>query len=333
MNETTKNNALFDTAHQNVPAVGISKCILGHSVRNDGGHKLDRFIRDTLGQFVTFIPVCPEVEMGLPIPREPIRLEQHADALPPRLIAPKSGTDWTRQMVDYCQKRLDELAHQNLCGYIVQKKSPSCGMQRVKIFLPHQNTPVHLGTGLFTAALLREFPFLPVEENGRLNDPGLRDNFIARIFAYQRIRQLFVPGWTIGDLVKFHSREKYLLLAHDEKSYRELGQLVAHANDMSQAELEKSYPAIFFGGMKKTATRNKHTNVLQHIAGYFKNTTDTAESAEIQNTIAQYYSGLVPLVVPITLLRHHVRKQRQSYLQEQTYLNPHPAELMLRNHA
>ena len=319
-----------DAAYLRRPKVGISKCMLGEKVRYDGGHKADRFVRDTLGEYIDFVPVCPELEMGLSIPREPIRLERHNDAI--LLVAPGSGTDHTTQMVNYTEQRLKTLQAENLSGYIVQKKSPSCGMERVKVYSPDNPMPDHNGTGLFTAALMRAFPELPIEENGRLNDPVLRDNFIERIFAYQRIGQFFESDWRVGDLVAFHSDEKYLLLAHDETIYRELGRLVAHASQMPTQEIARAYPAMFMNGMKKIATAAKHTNVLQHIAGYFKKSLDSNDRAEIQEIISRYHAGQVPLIVPITLLQHHIRKQNQTYLINQTYLNPHPQELMLRNH-
>lgn len=313
--------------------IGISACVLGEEVRYNGGHKLDRFIRDTLGAYVRFVPVCPEVEIGLGIPRETLRLVRgDGEEGSVRLVAPKSGTDHTKSMESYARKRTRQLARENLCGYILQKGSPSCGMERVRIYTKPGVAPARNGRGLYARELMAQFPNLPVEEDGRLNDAGLRENFVERIFAYRRFRTLFGGRWKMGDLVAFHSREKLLLLAHDRPAYQELGRLVAAAKGRDREQVAGEYETLFMTGLRKMATRRKQTNVLQHIAGHFKKLIDSHDRKELQEVIGSYHAGYVPLVVPLTLLKHHVRRHDIEYLAQQTYLDPHPTELMLRNH-
>lgn len=278
------------------------------------------------------LPVCQQI--GLDIPRESMRLvrEETNTQTTVRLIAPKSETDHTTTMEIYAKKKTKQLANENLCGYILQKGSPSCGMERVRIYSKPGVAPARNGRGLFAQALLTQFPNLPVEEDGRLNDAGLRENFIERIFAYRRFRSLFGSRWTMGDLVAFHTREKLLLLAHDRPTYQALGRLVAAAKGRNRHEVASEYEALFMSGLRKMATRSKQTNVLEHISGHFKKHNDAGDRQELREVIANYRAGLFPLVVPIALLRHHVRRHGIEYLAEQTYLDPHPQELMLRNH-
>lgn len=314
--------------------IGVSACILGDEVRYNGGHKLDRFIRDTLGNFVEFVKVCPEFELGLGVPRETLRLVRPGrGGSQLRMIAPGSGTEHTEAMLAWARKRVAELAALDLCGYIVQKGSPSCGMERVKVYPQAAGgTASRDGRGLFTQVLMEMQPHLPVEEDGRLNDPMLRDSFIVRVFAYRRLRDLFADAWSIGDLVAFHAREKMLLLAHDRPTYGELGRLVASSRKVPRAELPERYSGLFLHALTRRATRRKHTNVLQHMAGHFKKLLPDADRLELGEVIASYHQGLVPLVVPITLFNHHIRRHRVEYLAQQSYLSPHPRELMLRNH-
>ena len=309
--------------------IGISACILGQEVRYNGGHKLNQFIRDTLGTFVEFVPVCPEVDIGLGVPRETIRLVTQSAAI--ALVAPKSGADHTRKMRAYARQKATELSKLDLCGFIVQKGSPSCGMQRVKVYPKIDGgTPRRDGTGLFTQTLMERLPLLPVEEDGRLNDPLLRENFIERLFAYRRLRDMFRGRWTIGRLVTFHSNEKLLLMAHS--SYRPLGQLVADAKQVPRAELKRQYQELFLVALSRKTTVTKHVNVLQHIAGYFRGLLDEDARREVHGLIESYRNRLVPLIVPITLMKHHICALQIDYLATQSYLNPHPQELMLRNH-
>ncbi len=308
--------------------IGISSCLLGCKVRYDGGHKKDDFLVGTFGKWVKWVPVCPEVEVGMSTPRESIRLERANDAV--RLVAPKSGTDWTAAMRTYSERRVGELAKAELCGYVLKKDSPSCGMERVKVY--GEGMPTKSGRGAFAEVLLAGFPDLPVEEEGRLCDPRLRDNFVERVFAYHRVKRLFAGRWTVGALVAFHTAHKLQLLAHSPQVYSELGRLVAAAKGVDRGELARTYTAAFMRGLKVIATARRNTNVLHHIVGYFKNLIDGDARAELLGVVEDYRLGLVPLVVPMTLLRHHVRAHGVAYLAGQTYLEPHPKELMLRNH-
>jgi len=309
--------------------IGISSCLLGQEVRFDGGHKRDRFLTDTFGQFVEWVPVCPEVEAGFGTPREAMRLVGEDGRL--KLITVKTGVDLTDRMERYSRRRAEELARDQLCGYVLKKDSPSCGMERVKVYGGH-NVPVRAGQGLFAAALRARHPFLPVEEEGRLSDPRIRDNFVERVFAYRRLRTLFSGRWTIGSLVRFHTAHKLTLMAHSVTAYQTLGRLVASAKSQPKGDVETRYTEGFMSALAIVATPRRHTNVLQHMAGYFKKVLDAAARAELRATIEDYRLGLVPLIVPVTLLRHYVRQHDVSYLAGQVYLDPHPKELMLRNH-
>lgn len=314
--------------------VGISSCLLGEPVRFDGGHKRDSFLTDTFGTFVQWVPVCPEVEAGFGTPRESMRLVSRASPSGPaviRLVTNSSGVDLTPHLERFAADRVAELADAHLSGYVLKKDSPSCGLTRVKVY-GASGPPARSGRGLFAARLLEQLPDLPVEDEGRLNDAGLRENFVERVFAYQRLQAVLGTRWRAGDLVAFHTAHKLVLMAHSPVAYRELGRLVARVTTLSAAEMRRSYQSAFMSALTVLATRRKHTNVLQHMAGYFKKTVDADSRAELLETITRYHQGLVPLVVPITLLRHHIRRTGADYLASQIYLEPHPAELMLRNH-
>lgn len=310
--------------------IGISACLLGQKVRWDGGHKHDPFLTHTLGQLVTFVPVCPEVEAGFGTPRETLRLVDAAGGT--RMVETKSALDHTDTMRRYAERRARDLAAENLCGYVLKKDSPSCGVFRVKRYDVHGNSKKD-GRGLFAEALIAALPLLPVEEEGRLHDPVLRENFFERVFAYRRLRRLFESSWRAGDLVAFHTREKLLLMAHSPSAYAALGRLVAGAKGRPRAELAAEYQERFLGALAVHATKGRHVNVLQHMAGYFSELLSADERGELEALFAEYRAGRVPLVVPVTLVRHHVRRHAVGYLQGQTYLDPHPKELMLRNHA
>jgi uncharacterized protein YbgA (DUF1722 family)/uncharacterized protein YbbK (DUF523 family) len=309
--------------------IGISLCLLGEKVRFDGGHKHDRFLTDTVGPFVRFIPVCPEVDIGMGTPREPIHLVASEGGV--QLVAPKSGEDYTVRMTRYARKKIADLAALSLDGYILKKDSPSCGMERVRVY-GTGGMASRSGTGLFAAELIAALPRLPVEEEGRLNDPQLRENFFERVFAHRRLRIFFDGRWNVGDLVRFHAAEKLLLLAHDRPALASLGRLVAGAKGHPKAALAEEYQSAFMQGLRKLATVRKHTNVLQHAAGYFKNRLGTSEKQELIGAIEDYHRGLIPLIAPLILIRHYVRLHDVAHLAGQTYLEPHPKELMLRNH-
>jgi uncharacterized protein YbgA (DUF1722 family)/uncharacterized protein YbbK (DUF523 family) len=311
------------------PRIGISSCLLGQKVRFDGGHKRDTFLVETFGQFVDWVPVCPEVEVGLGTPRDTLRLVRRADAV--RMVNNRTGEDISGPMRAWAAKRVEWLAQQDLSGYILKKDSPSCGMERVKVY-DANGMSAKAGRGLFADALISRLPDLPVEEEGRLTDPRLRDNFVERVFAYGRLKTFFSGRWTVGGLVAFHTAHKLALLAHSPSAYAALGRLAAAAKTTARAELQAQYREGFMAGLSVVATTRKHTNVLMHILGYLRKTLDEESRREMGLAIEDYRIGLVPLIVPITLVRHHVRRTGERYLAGQIYLDPHPKELMLRNH-
>ena len=309
--------------------IGISSCLLGETVRFDGGHKRDAFLSDRFGPFVEWVPVCPEVECGLGTPRESMRLVRGEHGV--RLLTVKTAVDLTDQLEQFSRRRVAELDSEDLSGYVLKKDSPSCGLERVKVYDAHQ-VPAKSGRGLFAARLVERFPALPVEEEGRLSDFRLRENFIERVFAYWRLRGLFGGRWSLGALVRFHTAHKLILMAHSPEGYRRLGRLVASARGVPGKEFERRYTELFMAALSVIATPRRHTNVLQHMVGYFKNQLDRESKAELLAAIEDYRRELVPLIVPITLVRHHVRVHDVAYLAGQLYLEPHPKELMLRNH-
>jgi uncharacterized protein YbgA (DUF1722 family)/uncharacterized protein YbbK (DUF523 family) len=310
--------------------VGISSCLLGESVRFDGGHKRDAFLTGAFGRFVEWVPVCPEVECGLGTPRESMRLVRLADGI--RLLTVKTGVDRTDQLLRYADERVAELATQDLCGFVLKKDSPSCGVERVKIYAGRGTVPTKSGRGLFAATLADRCPDLPIEEEGRMCDPQLRDNFVERVFAYGRLRALFGARWNRGALVRFHTAHKLTLMAHSPAAYQELGRLVAQGASLGKHDLKRQYSHLFMVALSIVATRGRHANALQHMVGYFRDRLDPESRAELRGAIDDYRRELVPLVVPITLIRHHVRVHNLAYLAGQVYLDPHPKELMLRNH-
>jgi uncharacterized protein YbgA (DUF1722 family)/uncharacterized protein YbbK (DUF523 family) len=308
--------------------MGISRCLLGENVRYDGGHQHDRYLTDTLGAYFEYTPVCPEVEYGLPIPREALRLVGKPDSA--RLVTIKTGVDHTDGMLRWANGRLKDLEKENLCGFVFKSKSPSSGMQAVKVYGP-SGMPVHKGVGIFAGAFMRRFPILPVEEDGRLHDPLLRENFIERVFVYKRWQELAKKGKSIKDLIEFHTDHKLLVLSHSTKHYGILGKLVAAAKNYT-GDLYGDYIKILMEGLRLVATAKKHTNVLHHIMGYFKKSLSSDEKQELLEVIDNFHKQLVPLIVPVTLLIHYFRKYGEPYLARQHYLHPHPMELMLRNH-
>jgi uncharacterized protein YbgA (DUF1722 family)/uncharacterized protein YbbK (DUF523 family) len=276
---------------------------------------------------VEWVPVCPEVECGFGTPREAMRLVRAAGQA--RLITVRSGVDLTDRMETYARRRVRELGTEDLSGYVLKKDSPSCGLERVKVYDAHQ-VPARSGRGLFAERLVQSFPNLPVEEEGRLSDPRLRENFVERVFAYSRLRSLFRGAWKTASLVAFHTAHKLILMAHSPESYRQSGRLVADPRSMPRKELERRYSEMFMAALSVIATTRRHTNVLQHMVGYFKDRIDPASRAELLEAIEDYRRGLVPLFVPVTLVRHHVRVHQVAYLAGQLYLEPHPKELVLR---
>jgi len=298
---------------------------LGNAVRYDGNHKLDTYIRDTLGSVFEFVPVCPEMAIGLGVPRPPIRLvgDPHA----PRAVGvDDSSLDVTTRLATYGRRMAHELDGIN--GYILKSRSPSCGMERVKVY--GHGAP-RKGRGIYAAAFMAQRPLVPVEEDGRLGDPVLRENFVERVFAYHRWQQLCVDGLTPGRLVAFHTAHKLTLLAHGAEHYRTLGRYVARIDRRNLREYAEAYVQQFMAALQRRATVKRHANVLHHIAGYLKKKLDREDKAELAALIEDYRLGRLPLIVPITLLKHHFRRHPDPYIEGQTYLNPHPKELMLRN--
>jgi uncharacterized protein YbgA (DUF1722 family)/uncharacterized protein YbbK (DUF523 family) len=307
--------------------LGISQCLLGDKVRYDGGHKLDRFLTDILGQWVDYVPVCPEVECGLPVPRESMRLE--GDPESPRLVTTRTKMDKTAQMMQWAKRRVAELEKENLLGFIFKSGSPSSGMERVKVY-DRNGMPSKKGSGMFARAFMEHFPLLPVEEEGRLNDPALRENFIERIFTLARWREILSARKNRGGLIEFHTGHKMMILSHSTSYYRDMGRMVAQSKEIPIKELFARYEESLLKALKLMATTKKNTNVLMHMMGYFKRNLSADEKDELLQIIDFYRNGLVPLVVPLTLINHYVRKYDQPYLRQQFYLNPHPAELQLR---
>ena len=309
--------------------LGISSCLLGEQVRYDGGHRLDRFVRDTLGQYVEYVQVCPEVECGFGSPREALRLVGDPDS--PRLVTTRTKKDYTERMLKYSRKRMKELEKEDLCGFIFKSNSPSSGMEGVKVY-NEKDMSVKKGKGIFAALFMGHFPLIPVEDDGRLHEPRIRENFIERIFTLKRWREILQAKKSLGSLVEFHTQHKLLILSHSQKHYGTMGKLVATGKEHTVQELFSKYESLLMEALKLKTTTKKNINVLQHTIGYFKNQLSPDEKQELLEIIDQYRSGYVPLIVPITLINHYVRKYRQPCLSQQNYLNPHHIGLQLRNH-
>ncbi len=309
--------------------IGISACLLGQPVRFDGGHKHDRYITGTLGEYLDFVPVCPEVEAGFPVPRETFRLV--GDPEHPRLVTTRGKVDHTERMSAWAEKRVRELEKEDLCGFIFKKDSPNSGLMRVKVY-NDKGMAEKTGIGLFARAFTRHFPLVPVEEEGRLNDAKLRETFIEQIFTLKRWRETLALPPRMGHLVDFHTRHKLLILAHSPKHYKLMGKLVAEGKQGPVRDAYTRYEELLLEALRLKTTIKKNLNVLQHILGYFKQQLSADEKQEILEILDRYRRQYVPLVVPVTLFNHFVRKYDQPYLKQQLYLNPHPIALALRNH-
>jgi uncharacterized protein YbgA (DUF1722 family)/uncharacterized protein YbbK (DUF523 family) len=309
--------------------LGISSCLLGEKVRYDGGHKWDRFITETLGKFVEFVPVCPEVECGLGIPREAMHLMFSPEG--PRLVTVRTQVDYTERLRAWALKRVVELEREDLCGFIFKSGSPSSGMERVTIYYG-QGEPVKTGVGLFAREFMQHFPLLPVEDEGRLHDPALRENFLERLFTMKRWRETLALGSKRGPLVDFHTRHKLLILSHSPKHYALLGKLVARMKEIPLPELYDRYQTLLMQALRLKTTIKKNAHVLLQVMGYFKRNLSQAEKEELLEIVNNYRQGYLPLLVPVTLLNHFVCKYDQVYLKGQYYLDPHPLELKLRHH-
>ncbi|RMG59747.1 MAG: DUF1722 domain-containing protein [Deltaproteobacteria bacterium] len=310
--------------------VGVSACLLGEKVRYDGGHKLDRFIRDTLGRYFHFVPVCPEVECGLPVPRESMHLAGSLEN--PRLVTTETKVDLTEKMLTWARKKVRELEQEELCGFIFKTGSPSSGLRQIQVFCD-DGVVRKQGVGLFARTFIEHFPRVPVEDDGRLHDEGIRENFIERVFTFWRWRNCLKAGKKRGNLVKFHTAHKLLILSHSPTHYRAMGKLVAEAKKLRPTELFDRYEKLLMDALSRKATPAKNANVLHHIMGHFKKELSSWEKEELLDLVERYRRGEVPLIVPITLVKHYVKKYGKEYLENQVYLNPHPIELKLRNHA
>lgn len=307
--------------------IGISSCLLGEEVRYDGGHKRNVYITGTLSQYFKFKPICPEMAIGLGVPRPTIRLVDEGAGI--RVLGVKDSTlDVTYKLRAFSQEACGKLG--NLSGYILKKDSPSCGMERVRVY-DSKEMPQKSGRGVFADTLMKTWPNLPVEEEGRLMDPVLRENFIERVFIFYRWQQLINSGLTAKRLVEFHTQHKFNLLAHDETTYRQLGRMVAELNKENLQAIANNYVDLLMSGLKKPATRKRHTNVLMHVMGFFKNQLSADDKQEMLELLEAYRNGQLPLIVPITMMKHHLRRYPHPYIEQQYYMYPYPEELMLRN--
>ncbi len=309
--------------------LGISACLLGQKVRYDGGHKLDHFLADELGRYVEWLPVCPEVECGLPVPREAMHLVGDPDN--PRLVTIKSGIDLTEQMATWAKRRVEELAAEGLHGFVFKKDSPSSGLYRVRVYNEH-GMAERIGVGMFPREVMRRFPLLPLEEEGRLNDARLRENFIERVFTYYRWTITLQTGPTPGELVRFHTAHKLTLMAHSPAHAQKLGRLVAQIGRRPLSEIVAEYGPLLMEALKAIATPGRQFNTMQHLFGFLKDSLSADDKQELLEQMEDYRRGLTPLIVPLTLFKHHIRRLPvPDWVHQQVYLNPYPKELMLRN--
>jgi uncharacterized protein YbgA (DUF1722 family)/uncharacterized protein YbbK (DUF523 family) len=319
----------MDSPSESKIIIGISSCLLGETVRWNGGHKKDSYIDEVLGQFFDWVHVCPEMDVGMGVPREPVHLTGSLENL--RLVGKQSKADWTAKMLRYSRGRINELQSLKIGGFIFKNNSPSCGIKGINIY-PNKGRPRPVGVGLFANEFIKRHPVLPVEEEGRLRDPRIRENFLVRVFSYQRLQQLMDSRFSRAGIIDFHTHHKFLLLAHDRKKYSALDRLVAQSKQLSPAKFRHQYSALFMRVLSTQTTVKKNVDVLQHMLRYVKIYLDKEDKQDILQSIGDYHQGRVPLVVPLTLIKHYGRKYRIEALMDQVYLNPHPNELLLRNH-
>lgn len=306
--------------------LGVSSCVIGNKVRFDGGHKRSGFVAGHIDKFFELVPFCPEVGMGMPVPRPTIRLMEHDEVV--RLVDSKDAAiDHTVSADRFFASISGDIPE--LDGYILAAKSPSCGMERIKVYDTDGNTLHRKGRGVFAAQLIKTFPHLPVEEDGRLNDQGIRESFFTRVIAHNEFRCFVLHEPSLKTLVKFHSRYKFLLLAHHPELYYAMGQLVGNGKNMKLEELLFEYQCKMMSALKKPSSRKRHTNVLMHIQGFFKNKLEKDDKAELMDKIEQYRRGYIPLMAPLTLLNHHLNHFPNPYLEDQKYFSPYPLELGL----
>ena len=330
MPEVTTSEPLATTDDQSKILVGISSCLIGEKVRFDGGHKQNRYVLDTLGQYFRYRPFCPEMAIGLGVPRETIRLVA-VDGKTEAIGNKHNELNFTRPLIQSAEDQLSW--RRQVFGYIVKKDSPSCGMERVRVY--HGELPRREGVGLYTARLMKNFPALPIEEEGRLGDPVLRESFVKRVFIYRRWHELLGKGLDWAGLTDFHARHKLILYSHNQQLGRRLGRELAAAQQQTRQDPVLDYAPQYLAQLmvilKISAKRSNHVNVLEHIRGYLKQDLDKSDKQELTDSIENYRMGLLPLIVPITLLRHHFRRNPNRYIERSYYLQPHPDELMLLN--
>jgi uncharacterized protein YbgA (DUF1722 family)/uncharacterized protein YbbK (DUF523 family) len=315
---------------KNTIKIGVSSCLIGEKVRWNGDHKQDRYVREILGNYFEYISMCPEMEVGMGVPRETVAL--YGNLEDPKMISKKTKTDWTERMASYIKDQMKTLTHENLCGFIFKSKSPSCGIARIPVFSETDRSKARHGAGMFANAFLKKFPLIPIEDEGRLNDAKFRENFIIRVFSFNRLQKLMDKDFSRGALVDFHTKHKFLMLAHSRKHYTALGSLVANSKSLKYEEIKVQYSKLFMEGLTYKSTPKKNTDVLLHMMGFLKKVLTKGEKEDILTTFEDYRKELLPLIVPVTLIRHQVKKHNIEYLKDQIYLNPHPKELMLRNH-
>ncbi len=309
--------------------VGISSCLLGNPVRYDGSHKLDTFLKDIVGKYFDFIPICPEVEMGLPVPREPMHLVGDRDNL--RLITTRSKIDYTDRMLKFARKRVKELKKEDLCGFIFKSRSPSSGYRNVKVYNDN-GIPTSTSSGLFAKVFMEENPLIPVEDEGRLKDDEIRDNFFTRVFILYNWKRLIKTGFTRKGIIDFHTHNKLLIMAHSPKAYLELGRSLTNLKGVNLREFADVYINNVMDALRHKATRGKNVNVMYHTMGYFKKYLDRKDKEELISLIQEYKEGNLPLIVPITMINHYVNKFDISYLKSQSFLNPTPLELRVKKY-
>ena len=305
--------------------IGVSSCLLGEKVRFDAQHKYHWYINEVLSKYFDYVRMCPELEVGMGVPRKSVRLE--GDLNSPRMIEPKSGEDWTSKMETYSQEKVSML--EDLSGFLFKKGSPSCGPFRVRVY-QKTGIPLVKGMGIFARAFTEKYPLIPFEDEGRLNDAGLRESFIERVFAYQRIKTLMKKRFSRGNWVKFHERSKFLILAHSRPHYTKLGQLVAGIKSYSPHDFKEAYASLYMEALAVKSTQKKNCDVLLHILGFLKKILGSKEKQDLLATIESYRNKIVPLAVPLTLLKHYIKVHEIPYVEDQFYLDPHPHDLSLR---
>ena len=311
--------------------IGVSSCLLGEKVRWNGDHKQNLFVRDVLGNYFEYISICPEMEIGMGVPRETVAL--YGSLENPKLISKKNRIDWTEEMKRFSKEKIKFLAEQNLSGYIFKSKSPSCGIGRIPVYSVDEPGKARHGSGMFSSEFMQAFPLVPVEDEGRLYDQRLKENFIVKVFSFYRLKKsLLNKNSKLKNLVEFHTQHKFLILAHSRTHYQALGRIVAESKKNPWDKVLTDYIFLFMEAFSYKSTNKKNIDVLLHMMGFFKKLIPTVDKKDILDSIEDYRKELVPLIVPITLIRHYVKKYDVTYLKDQLYLSPHPKELMLRNH-